>query len=291
MRPFDAESKVAFLGMHVTAPVPSMATKTPDANAPPEIEALDGAPHGEGSVGAARRCARGHRSASARRCTQLAAAGRIDPAYASPPTHQGWRRNPGPHERHRAGPGLPDVRRPHDATALPSKKDEILLAGKAWIIAAAGGLGSGSSFWSSPSWSSLKEASAHEEAEAAAGVRHHPRPRRRQLRRRRSSLKIKDAIAKIDNGNYGSGIATIESLGAEAQGEDVHHALFKAYSQTSRPKEAMREVALHHEGQSEHRPSSRTRTTRSARRSETPRSRGQGRARTRPPWTSVVASR
>jgi serine/threonine protein kinase len=40
VRPFDHESKVTLLGMHVTAPVPSIAQKSPEANVPPEVEAI-----------------------------------------------------------------------------------------------------------------------------------------------------------------------------------------------------------------------------------------------------------
>jgi serine/threonine protein kinase len=39
-RPFDHESKVTLLGMHVTAPIPRMSERAPDANIPPEIEAI-----------------------------------------------------------------------------------------------------------------------------------------------------------------------------------------------------------------------------------------------------------
>jgi serine/threonine-protein kinase len=39
-RPFDHESKVTLLGMHVTAPVRKMSEAAPDANVPPEIEAI-----------------------------------------------------------------------------------------------------------------------------------------------------------------------------------------------------------------------------------------------------------
>jgi serine/threonine protein kinase len=39
-RPFDHESKVTLLGMHVTAPIPRMSERAPDANIPPEIEAV-----------------------------------------------------------------------------------------------------------------------------------------------------------------------------------------------------------------------------------------------------------
>jgi serine/threonine protein kinase len=40
VRPFDHESKVTLLGMQVTAPVPPMSKSAPDANVPPEVEAI-----------------------------------------------------------------------------------------------------------------------------------------------------------------------------------------------------------------------------------------------------------
>ena len=40
LRPFDHESKVTLLGMHVTAPVPTIAQKAPDVNVAPEVEAI-----------------------------------------------------------------------------------------------------------------------------------------------------------------------------------------------------------------------------------------------------------
>ena len=40
LRPFDSDSKVQLLGMHVTAPVPPMAVKAPEANVPPDVEAI-----------------------------------------------------------------------------------------------------------------------------------------------------------------------------------------------------------------------------------------------------------
>jgi serine/threonine-protein kinase len=39
-RPFEHESKVTLLGMHVTAPIPSMLDRVPDANVPPEVDAI-----------------------------------------------------------------------------------------------------------------------------------------------------------------------------------------------------------------------------------------------------------
>ena len=39
-RPFEHESKVTLLGMHVTAPIPRMADRAPDANIPAEVDAI-----------------------------------------------------------------------------------------------------------------------------------------------------------------------------------------------------------------------------------------------------------
>jgi tRNA A-37 threonylcarbamoyl transferase component Bud32 len=40
VRPFDEDNKVVLLGMHVTAPIPTLAEKTPGATVPPEVEHL-----------------------------------------------------------------------------------------------------------------------------------------------------------------------------------------------------------------------------------------------------------
>jgi hypothetical protein len=57
--------------------------------------------------------------------------------------------------------------------------------------------------------------------------------------------KIKDGIAMIQRGDYGSGIEKLESLGDAVQGrEDVHRALFNAYLAKKSPKETMREAGL-----------------------------------------------
>jgi len=39
-RPYNHESKVTLLGMHVTAPIPSMAERAPGADVPPEVDAI-----------------------------------------------------------------------------------------------------------------------------------------------------------------------------------------------------------------------------------------------------------
>ncbi len=62
-RPFDHESKVTLLGMHVTAAIPSMAERAPEAGIPPEVEAIVTKPPREGGRGALRRRAGAHRGA------------------------------------------------------------------------------------------------------------------------------------------------------------------------------------------------------------------------------------
>jgi serine/threonine-protein kinase len=95
-RPFDHESKVTLLGMHVTAPVRPMSDVAPDAKVPPEIEAI-----------VARLLAKeaGQRFSDARELLEtmgatlleLATEGRIDEALlekalgASSPLHSGLR--------------------------------------------------------------------------------------------------------------------------------------------------------------------------------------------------------
>jgi hypothetical protein len=57
--------------------------------------------------------------------------------------------------------------------------------------------------------------------------------------------RVKEAIAMIDRGDYGSGIKRLEELGDAVAGrEDVHRALFTAYSATDRSKDAVREAGL-----------------------------------------------
>jgi serine/threonine-protein kinase len=240
VRPFDAESKVALLGMQVTAPVPPMATKAPDANIPPDVEALVKrllAKEASERLGEARELIEGITSV----LNQLVAIGRVDPVYAPPPPSR-LGTNPGIISGF--GP-VPDL-----GTSVPNAPPSVartaegLLAGKAWMIAAGGGLigilvlvltivivvkGTGPQTDAEGGVTSTKD-------DSGATVILPPTP---------VDQKIKEAIAQIEKGNNGSGIEVLEHLGPEAEGrEDVHRALFKAYTATDRPKDAMREVGL-----------------------------------------------
>jgi serine/threonine-protein kinase len=240
MRPFEAESKVALLGMQVTMPMPPMATKAPEANVPPDVEALVKhllAKEADDRLGDARELIDNLSTIT----NQLVASGRIDASFAqarlgtSPGIVSGF----GP------APDLGAIAAANVATkAAPARLAEGFLANKAWVIAAAGGLAGIlvlvvtivvlKTRGGSDGAETGVVASATTNAGAATSA---PKA---SLER-----KIKEAIAQIDKGNFGSGIEALEALGPEVKGrEDVHRALFKAYGQTSRPSEEMREVGL-----------------------------------------------
>ncbi len=242
-RPFNAESKVALLGMQVTAPVPPMAQFAPDANVPPEVEQLVGrmlAKITEERIGDAREII----EQIANIMAALAAVGRIDPRFAPSPTSSAMLSNPAIISG--IAPSPPEmptsVPRPGSAPGAASgwKKVEQLAAGKGWLLALGGGLiglvvlvttvvvvvsGRGDT---------KNDRDAEAVGVVDAAVPETPLDER-----------VKAAIADIDKGNFASGIKQLDEMGSEVQGrEEVHRALFKAYSATDRPKEAMKEAGL-----------------------------------------------
>jgi serine/threonine-protein kinase len=246
-RPFDAESKVALLGMQVTAPVPPMATKAPDANIPPEVEALVKrclAKEAAERLGDARELIDGITNI----LSQLVASGRVDAVYAPPRSAIGT--NPaiisGINPAVDPSGSLPDQSTRNVAQQAGGGWKSIgdLLSNKAWIIAAVGGLvgllvlvitiavvlrSRDPKLANAEGGAPLASATLDASTSAEASL----------------EQKIKAAIGEIDKGNYASGIEKLQSLGPAAQGrEDVHRALFKAYSLTNRPRDAMREVDL-----------------------------------------------
>ena len=267
VRPFDAESKVALLGMQVTAPMPAMKTKAPDADIPPDVEDLVKrllAKEANERLGDAKELI----EEIGVIMRELVNSGSIDIAYASQP---GGRLGTNPNLISGFGPAM-DLA----AAAVPSSKQTLknpasdrnldavakqtdpkavdkgtgfdplaLVGNKAWLIAAVGGL-IGILVLVVTIIVVLKSRDPQTQDGADGGGlvmvatdagSMAPEPTLDQ--------KVKDAIAQIDKGNYGSGIEAIENLGPEAQSrEDVHRALFKAYSQTDKPREAMREVGL-----------------------------------------------
>ena len=264
VRPFDAESKVALLGMQVTQPPPAMKTKAPDADLPPEVEVLVKrllAKEANERLGEARELIEEIGGIM----RELVNSGSIDIAYASQP---GGRLGTNPNLISGFGPapdliaaapsskqGLKNPASDRNVDALAKQTDPkavektagfdpiALVGNKAWLIAAVGGL-IGILVLVITIVVVLKSRDPHPSDGDAGGLVMSPQD---ATATPELSLdqKVKEAIAQIDKGNYGSGIEAIENLGPEAQNrEDVHRALFKAYNQTDKPREAMREVGL-----------------------------------------------
>jgi eukaryotic-like serine/threonine-protein kinase len=241
VRPFDAESKVALLGMQVTAPVPAMATKAPGANIPPEVEALVKkllAKEASERIADAREVIEGITTL----LSQLVINGSVDASYAPPASRIAT--NPGIISGFGPAPDLstvtPDQSGKTSTLPQPQKLGD-LLSGKGWILVAAGGL-VGMLVLVVAIVFVLKgrDAKTTDEGGTTTILVDGGEVQETSLDQR-----IKEAIQEINKGNYGSGIEALQNLGLEAQGrEDVHRALLKAYSQTSRPREAMREVGL-----------------------------------------------
>ena len=241
-RPFEADSKVALLGMQVTAPVPAMIVKCADCNVPLDVEVLVGrllAKEATQRIGDARDVIEGIGAI----LTQLSNAGRIDARYAPPPL-SGFATNPGL----TSGIALP----PPDLANLATNraptteppKGEGLLGGRAWIVAVGAGVvglivlitAVVFVFKGREKGTAQPDASGIvTSAEGGAGRFNDPP----------LDDRVNEAIGMIDRGDYGSGIKKLEELGETVQPrEDVHRALLNAYSSTDRPKEAMREAGL-----------------------------------------------
>ena len=237
VRPFDAESKVALLGMQVTAPMPPFAQKAPDANVPPEVEALI-------KKLLAKEAA--ERTAEAREVidaisnvlTHLSATGRIDGRYAPPPG-SGLLTNPGLISG--ISPGIPDIAAARAETGKVTIKSGGVLGGSAWIVAAVAGT-LGIVVLVTTIFIVLRNHDAHLAA-GDGGVVLTTDGGKEVVVDEPLDKKVKEAIAMIDRGDYGSGIKALEELGDDVRGrEDVHRALLAAYSATDHSKEAMREA-------------------------------------------------
>ena len=233
VRPFDAESKVALLGMQVTKPMPEMKTKAPDASIPPDVEdmvkrllakeaneRLGDSKELIEEIGVVMR--------------ELVNSGSIDIAYASQP---GGRLGTNPNLISGFGPA-PDLTSP---SAVPSSKqtlqnpasdrnldavakqtdpnavkgasfDPVALVGgnKAWMIAAAGGL-IGILVLVITIIVVLKSRDPQPSDNADAGLVMVPADAGSSTEPQSLDQRVKDAVAQIDKGNYGSGIEALEN--------------------------------------------------------------------------------
>jgi len=245
-RPFEADSKVALLGMQVTAPVPAMIVKCADCNVPLEVEVLVArllAKEATERIGDAREVIEGISAL----LSQLAVDGRIDARFMPPPP-SGFAAIPGHISSIMPSPpelaALASTGHAAGTGANEETKTDGLLGGRAWIIAMAAGIIGLAVMVSAvvSVFNGHDDATSGPDASGIVATEDAATPPIAELA---PDEKVEEAIAMVDRGDYGSGIKRLEALGDAAQGrEDVHRALMNAYSSTDRMKEAMREAGL-----------------------------------------------
>ncbi len=247
-RPFEAESKVALLGMQVTAPVPAMMTKCADCNVPLEVEVLVGrllAKEASERIGDAKEVI----EVITNLLSQLSTSGRIDAKFLAP-APSGFATNPGIISG--ISPAPPDLAAlaalSAKGAADTAKKEGVegLLGKRTFLVALFAGIvgiiimvtavvyvfKGRETGATGPDAAGIVTTSG----DAGSGTTTPDAP---------TDERVKEAIAMIDRGDYGSGIKRLEELGDAVVGrEDVHRALFTAYSATDRTKDAVREAGL-----------------------------------------------
>ena len=249
-RPFEAESKVALLGMQVTAPVPAMITKCPDCNVPLEVEVLVGrllAKEASERIGDAKEVI----EVITTILSQLSSSGRIDAKFLAP-APSGFATNPGLISG--ISPAPPDLAAL--AAAKSAKKDgaadatksagvEGLLGKRAFLVALFAGILGIIIMVTAVVYVFRGHEGGTTGADASTGLVTTGADGGTVTSDAPTDERVKEAIAMIDRGDYGSGIKRLEELGDAVEGrEDVHRALFTAYSATDRSKDAVREAGL-----------------------------------------------
>ena len=250
-RPFEAESKVALLGMQVTAPVPAMITKCPDCNVPLEVEVLVGrllAKEASERIGDAKEVI----EVITNILSQLSSSGRIDAKFLAP-APSGFATNPGLISG--ISPSPPDLAAL--AQAAKAKKDgggagaaktggvEGLLGKRAFLVALFAGILGIIVMVTAVVYVFRGHEGGTTGVDASTGLVTTGADGGTVAPDAPIDERVKEAIAMIDRGDYGSGIKRLEELGDAVEGrEDVHRALFTAYSATDRSKDAVREAGL-----------------------------------------------
>ncbi|HLK41379.1 MAG TPA: protein kinase, partial [Polyangiaceae bacterium] len=261
-RPYDHESKVTLLGMHVTAPIPRMTDRAPDANVPEEVEAIVRkllAKESTSRFADARALIEAIDAATDR----LAAAGRIpepappysalqgsrgsSPRLADPLTPASSSIALGPtslaQEPARAGAGS-DVS--NLIVRARSTLVEAARAAPAWatkrrVLVGASGIGAllvlvfvllgGSRGGAEPA--NAPRASGSAPAPAPTPVDH------------RTDEAVGEAVGKIERGDYATAIDTLTTIEKKyPERADVHMLLERAYTGVRNTREAVREASL-----------------------------------------------
>ncbi len=260
-RPYDHDSKVALLGMHVTAPIPLPSERCPEANLPPEVDALIKKLLAK-EASERYQDAKEVLDATLGALASLAAQGRVDPKYAgagAPPSSLGG----GPPSLHNVPPfpagagGAVITSRgvggseAGNATPLslgPPARMQLspraILAGAAGIVVLVAifvvVLTTGGTKQQTVTGADGGVVAVGSSPSATGSIaRPPPPPIRPDLEPR-----ILSAIALVDKGDYATAITQLTELEAANDGRtDIHRALVDAYMATKRSADAMDEVA------------------------------------------------
>ncbi len=246
-RPFDAESKVKILGMHVTAPVPSMTERAPEANIPPEIEALVRkllAKEADERVQDPKELLESLQSIS----INLVSQGKLDPsalASSGPASTQAPMSFVGAPNSGALGVAptaaviaLPsasgNVKVPESVAAAVRARPKTLIIGAAVVvvvllaIVGVAVVSSGGKTVTSDA-GAVAQVSASASASGWAGTPPPP-----------TDDRVHDGIQSVDRGDYGSGIEKLSGLPEELKTRpEVRRALATAYNATDKNEECM----------------------------------------------------
>ncbi len=250
-RPFEEASKVKLLGMHVTAPVPPMATTAPLANVPPEVEqivlrllakeATERTQDAKDLIDELQAVAPVLLAQGRLEASQVA---RLAPASSAAPNPPSPSLTPVPSAARLATPL---------STQMQTKggDDKVRTNGKIVAIGVVGAIVLLFVVVSSVAISLGKDRTGLKPPPSATGARSSPTATVSVPSTATSAAaltpeeRVAEAQKLIDRGDYASAIDKLKSLDAEIEGRaDVHEGLVKAYVATHRPADAMREVGL-----------------------------------------------
>ena len=253
VRPFDHESKVTLLGMHVTAPVPPFGQKAPDVTVPPEVEAIVTKMLAKEAT---------QRFADARELIDAIDSVWI-PSYGSIPGAPGSVLNPrasqmgmSPHSGPISMGGAPSGGQLGSAptqVAIPSSSLDILPKKKGLVdtikanpkpLIAVGLLAS--AVFAVFIIKGVFDRSTHDVVQIDdAGNEMIVNMADAAVANPTLDAQVAAAIELTDKGDYGSAIAQLKALEEQAGNRaDIHRALERAYVATQNPKAAMNEMGL-----------------------------------------------
>ena len=240
-RPFKSESAVRLLGMHVTSPVPSMASVAPTIAVPAEIEAVvrtllakdasDRPADAKATIELFASCMSPNEAANLLATTGVAAA--VGATPGAPVSASALETAKLPARGNRASLDL------FLAYAKSNPTNVALVAASLFAIVLAGSL----------TVAAVKKEKTGEQrvdqmvaALVDAGITPPPLPPPSDEASREA--RIEEGIALVKRGDYGSGIAKLEPLATSGAHGEVFSTLAIAYEATGRPKDALKNAAL-----------------------------------------------